>query len=366
MNFHDPKKKNGTITIRVMCAVIFVLFCFLWLYEFQGDVIAYGQHVLSGGQTRYDRTVGAVIITAVLQLLQLGVYAVVRLSRRTHALTYLPSMLALAILSRISPGMTIPTVLHAPWWIVAVVLVVWGGAVWLARHVLPFASDTKEPTGLFSLRSSTNLLLMAAMMLGVAAVGNTNAVFHFRARAEVALRQGDTDAALRAGLRSHEADESLTMLRIHALARRGELGERLFRYPVVGSSSDMLPLRGSRSRLLMLHRDSLLKFLGGRPLYAMDVATFLRALQRDSLATPMVGDYLLCGYLIDRDLPSFAQTLPEYYPDSLTLPRYYREALQLYQQSDTLPSPSQDKADKLHAYEQSRDTYFYYYYYGSQ
>ena len=374
MRFHDPHKKNGTITIRVMCAVVFMLFCFLWLYAFQADVIAYGQHVLSKGQTSYDRTVGAVIITVVLQLLQMLVYAFVRLSRRTHALTYLPSMLALALLSNLplptpvggglpadAPLTTYHLLLATP-----IVLLLWGGAVWLARHIMPFANDNKEPTGLFSKRSWTNLLILAAMMLGVAAVANTNAVFHFRAHAEKALQNGLPDEALRVGRRSHEADESLTMLRIHALALKGQLGERLFEYPVVARSTDMLPLKGSRSRLLMTPRDSLLKHLGGRPLYAMDVNTYLRALERDSLATALVPDYRLCAMLIDRDLTAFAQALPQYYPDSTLLPRYYREALQLYQQRDSLPTPPDTPAAKLRAYEQQSDSYSYYYFYGAR
>ncbi|MBQ3630321.1 MAG: hypothetical protein II949_03700 [Prevotella sp.] len=363
MRYHDPHKKNGTITIRVMCAVVFMLFCFLWLYLFQGDVMAYGQHVLSGGQTHYDRTVGAVIITVVLQLLQLGVYGVVRLARRTHALTYLPSMLTLAVLSRVSPDMTVHSVVHGHWWIVVLILVAWGGAVWLSRHLLPFADDNKELTGLFSQRSSINLLIMVLMMLGVVAVSNTEAVFHFRAHAEAALQRGDVDEVLRVGSRSHETDESLTMLRIHALARQGQLGERLFDYPIVGRSTDMLPLKGSRSRLLVMRRDSLLKHLGGRPLYAMDVDTYLHALQRDSLATPLVADYLLCSYLIDRNLTAFAEALPTYYPDSVALPRYYREALQVYHQRDSLPKPAMDNAARLRAFKEQRNSYWFYYYY---
>lgn len=366
MRYHDPHKKNGTITIRVMCAVIFVLFSFVWLYEFQGDVIAYGQHVLSRGQTHYDRTVGAIIITAVLQLLQLGVYSVTRLSRRTHALTYLPSFLALALLSNVGPDMTIQSVTNGSWWIVGGVLLLWGGAVWLARHVLPFQNDNKEPTGLFSQRAWINLLLLTAMISGVAVIGNSNAVFHFRAHAEAALQRGDLDEVLLTGRRSHETDESLTMLRIHALALKGELGERLFEYPIAGRSTDMLPLKDSRSRLLIMQRDSLLKHLGGRPLYSMDADFYLQALERDSLATTLVPDYRLCGYLINRNLEAFVHALPTYYPDSTALPRYYREAVELYQQRDSVipPSPA-DKTEQLRAYENERDTYRYYYYYSS-
>ena len=112
-----------------------------------------------------------------------------------------------------------------------------------------------------------------------------------------------------------------------------------------------------------MRRDSLLKHLGGRPLYAMDVDTYLHALQRDSLATPLVADYLLCSYLIDRNLTAFAEALPTYYPDSVALPRYYREALQVYHQRDSLPKPAMDNAARLRAFKEQRNSYWFYYYY---
>ena len=62
MKYHDPYKKNGTITTKVVCAVCFIIFTFLWLYEFQADVIAIAQHTLSKGVTHYNRTAGAVCV----------------------------------------------------------------------------------------------------------------------------------------------------------------------------------------------------------------------------------------------------------------------------------------------------------------
>ena len=50
--------------MRVMCAILFLCFSFLYLYEYQADVLAVAQHVLSDGQTHYNRTIGAVLITA--------------------------------------------------------------------------------------------------------------------------------------------------------------------------------------------------------------------------------------------------------------------------------------------------------------
>ena len=143
------------------------------------------------------------------------------------------------------------------------------------------------------------------------------------------------------------------MLRILALARRGELGERLFCYPVAGSSADMLPrLRDSRSRLRLLPIDSVWRAFGARPVYMVTARQFLNALSIDSVPHPMWRDYILCGHLIDRDLDGFALLLPHYYPDSIAgeLPRFYREAMDLH---DALPN---DTADC------ERGTYRFYYY----
>ena len=329
MKYHDPHKKNGTITTQVMCAVVFAAFSMAWLYWFQADVLAVGQHTLSNGMTNYDRTVGAVVITLVLMLIQQFVALVTRLRRRTHALTYLPSMLILAIISDICPTVGSHFNMGSWWWIAPAVLLVWAVAVWLARQIMPFDLD-KQPTGIFSRRAWLNMLQMAAMMLAVAAIGNSNAVFHFRAHAETALQEGNLDEALRVGQKSHETDCHLTMLRAFALSQKGELGERLFEYPIVGKGSDLLPLNGTRSRTLIIDRDSIYHHLGARPVGINHTPRYLELLEKDSLATPAVADYRLCGMLIDRDIDRFARTLSYYYKVNDSLPRHYREALTLY------------------------------------
>ncbi len=393
----SPFKAQKYPTTRLVCAVIFLVFTFAWLYWFQADMLAVAQHGLSGGKTHYDRTVGAVISTAVLFLLQLVVYAVVRLSRRTHALTYLPSFLLLAFVSSVSHPFS-----WGAWpWAAPLVLVLWGVAVWVAKKAYPFENDTREPTGLFSQRMWVNLLQLVAMMLGVAAVSNTNAVDHFKAHAEIALRDGDADEALRVGERSLETDESLTMLRLLALAQKGQMADRLFEYPVAGTSADMLPLLGSKGQLQLLADTVVWDFLGQRPdtivahadslglgpVYdrRITVSQYLDALERqhDSLLAPAYRDYRLMGYLIDRQLDSFASRLPRYYalaPDML--PRHYREALVLWQQSvDTLSIYNDSSMlcrwhdflrydslyprkteRKIRAEEEFRGTYWYYYY----
>ena len=377
-----------------VCAALFLLFTFSWLYFFQADMLAVAQHGLSGGKTHYDRTVGALIVTGVLFVLQLLVYALVRLSRRTHALTYLPSFLLLAFVS----SLRFPFRWGAWLWAGPLVLLLWGGAVWLAKKVYPFENDVKEPTGLFSPRMWLNLLQMAAMMLGVAAVSDTNAVRHYKARAEVALLQGDAEGALQVGCRSLETDETLTMLRIFALSSQGQLADRLFEYPIRGTSTDMLPLWGSKAKLALLPDTVIWDHFGQRPdtilaradslsrlTYGERLTTriYLDSLEKDTLATTAYVDYRLMGMLIDRQLDSFVANLPRYYPVSPdSLPRHYREALILYRAqrdtsfiySDSLLTPRWQQFQQLDSLypraserrvrtdDSLRVTYWYYYY----
>ena len=332
---------DGTIVTRTVCAVLFVAFTFMWLFAFQADLLAVAQHGLSGGKTHYDRTVGAVITTVALYGLQLLVYALTRLSRRTHALTYVPSMLVLAFVTSIS----YPFSWKAWPWGGPLLLVAWGAAVWAARKAQTM-STYQLPTGLFSRQTWMNVAMMIAMMIGVVAVSNTRAIDHFKAHAEVALMEGDADEALKVGRRSHETDEDLTMLRILALSQKGELGERLFDYAIKGSSSDMLPLPGSRSRLRLMDDSVVWRHFGVSPdtivaptdsahrSRLLTVSQYLDSLQHDTTATTAYRDYRLAGMLIDRKLEAFVEALPHYYAlHADSLPRHYREALTLYRQT---------------------------------
>ena len=77
--------KNGAVMPRMTCAVLFLIFTFLYLYDYQADILAVTQHVLSHGQTNYNRLVGALLITVVLWMVQVGVYVGTRLKGYTHA-----------------------------------------------------------------------------------------------------------------------------------------------------------------------------------------------------------------------------------------------------------------------------------------
>lgn len=327
MNFNNPNTKNSTAVIRAVCAIVFCLFTFVYLYFYQADVLAVGQHVLSGGVTHYDRLIGAIIITFSLILLQIGVHTLFRLDKYCHALTYFPSLLVLTFITDISQDIDRGFSFGFWLWGGPLLLILWTCLSLFVRNIQMYTNVTSS--GLFSRAMWSNMAIMIFMFLFTGFVSNDNAVFHYRMRAEKCLLEGDYDGALAAGVKSLETDNNLTMIRIYALSRKGLLGEKLFTYPLAGTSDDMLPYSGT-AHCMMYPNDSIYKYIGAKPNGYFQTIPYLKALMRLGLALSAVKDYILCAYLIDRDLDSFVRTLPEFYEVNDNLPKHYREALTLY------------------------------------
>lgn len=380
MNYPKPDKDSSTIIIRVMCATIFVLFSWGWLYLFQADALAMTQHVLSDGLTHYNRLVGAIIITAVLMVLQYIINGFIKLNKRFHALSYMPSMLLLGMLTEISQTIDKGISLSRSIWLVLFFLVIWIALIFLVRQYENVEKEFHVP--FFSRSMWINMLIMTAMIICVARIGYTNAVFQFRMKVEGYLMSGDYHQAREVGQKSLESDANLMMLRMYALARCNELGEHLFEYPIAGNSSQILPTNG-KTKVLLCPTDSIYKFMGARPAVSMEPERYLAMLQRrDSVNNLAIADYLLCGYLIDKQLDRFAQTISSYYPLNANLPKHYREALTLYTHSRSnplvvyrVPEVEEDYANyqelkrqyqepmerKTRVSEEYRGTYWYYY-----
>ena len=162
MNYNHPNKNSSTVAIRLMCAIVFLTFSFVWLYCFQADILAAAQHVLSKGLTTYKPFVGAVLITLALQVFQLIVYALTRLRKRSHALTYLPSMLILATLSDVSRHI-VPEAGNdymVSWWLVLLILLLWLGVIYICRQYQEAELD--DTYSILSRPMWINMLTMAA------------------------------------------------------------------------------------------------------------------------------------------------------------------------------------------------------------
>lgn len=335
MNYNHPLKSNSTLTIRVTCAIVFISFAFTWLYFFQADLLSVAQHVISQGMTSYHPLVGTLIIVFVLQMLQLMVYTITRLKKRSHAFTYVPSMLALALLTNVSILSSGEVVSSWHWFLPVGIMVLWVLVTLVARLFQEVENDAGP--SLFSRHVWVNMLLMCLQMMCVAWISNTNAVNQYRLKTETLLSAGNYQEALRVGDQSLESDADLMMLRMYGLARENALGERLFEYPISGTSSQILPTNGQTS-MIYCSTDSLWRFLGGRPAGEMEPMRYLELLaRRDSIVSRPVADYRLCGLLIDRQLDRFAQEVRNYYALDEHLPRHYREALVLYTHSRSNP-----------------------------
>lgn len=306
------KYKQQSQLTRVLCTVAFVVFTFCYLLFYQADVMVVAQHIASGGQTHYVPWVGALLITLVLKLLQVGVNMIFALYRRTHALTYLPSMLVLAFITDISPNVHGHIELGAWPWVLSLVLVLFVLVALLARRYQPLEPDERL-SGISSQLNWINLSTLFIMMVGVGMIGNGNRVFHYRAAMEHKMRSGDFAGALRVGAESDETDGSLTMLRAFSLSRERQLPERLFSYSLAPGSRNLVP-DGKEVYALMLVPQSVI----------------VKTARRNR-------HYQLCGLLMDKKLQSFAKALNLYYAPDSVLPTHYREAMALYAHTTNNP-----------------------------
>jgi hypothetical protein len=314
--------------MRVMCAILFLSFTFIYLFYYQDDVLAVGQHVLSNGQTHYNRTIGAILITFVLFLLHLAVFGITKLKRRSHALTYFPSLLILAIVTDVSPTIDQHFSFGSWLWVFPLLLIVYGIVVWLLRQLQPYEPDTKT-SGFVSKMMWLNVFTMVIMFFIVGLTSCGDEMFHYRVHAEDCLLNKDYDGALETGEKSLKTDSSLTMIRVYALSQKGELGESLFEYPIVGGSRILLP-DSANVRFMLYPEHELYQYLGIRLKQKLSPLKYLTFIEKHHLAKSPAKDYLLCGYLLDKNIDAFVRNVGKYYKLNGHLPKHYREALTLY------------------------------------
>ena len=327
--------KNGTVITRVMCAIFFLLFTFLYLFDYQADVLAGAQQVFAHGATHYNRVIGAILLTAILWALQLLVYGLSGLSRRSHALTYLPSMLLLGVLTDVSSNIDCDPYLGNWLWGYPLLMVAYVGLVWICKQLETIEQPMVE-TGLFSRMTWQNMLTMTLMSLIVCMLGNTDSLFHYRMRMETELAKGDYTSALKVGTSDAKTDSSLTMLRVWALSEKHQLGDKLFTYPLMGGSDAMLP-NGKSVKLMMADERYLYAHLGVVFREKLRPTKYLEMLHRCHRATTAAHDWLLCAYLLDRHVGQYAHLLPKYYAVNDSLPKHYQEALILYNHMTSHP-----------------------------
>lgn len=307
-------KRSSTAKMQIACAIIFIPFTYVYLAFYQADVLAVAQHVFSGGLTNYSYTLAPLLITLVLYLLQVGVYAVTRVKRRFHGLTYFPSFLILTMITDIPVDIDRYHSLGAWWIILPLCLILWGGLIWIARQLEPIETEPHS-NGWFSRYMWVNLLQMLVMILLVNFVASNDRLFHERMRMEHLMKEKQYEKALEVGEKSLQTDSSLTMLRIACLYRTGELGSRLFSYPLVGGSQSMY-INGTSVKALMWQA----------PVWMYGTSPWMK---KHRLKYRLSKEYELCALLLDKKLDEFVRKLVKYH-ELTKLPTHYKEAILLY------------------------------------
>lgn len=330
-NKHTYQQETAGI-IHYSCALLFMLFSFCYLYFLQGEILAEAQFVYSKGVTTYNVLVGAIIITVVLQIIQWIVALLSGLPPRWHALSYLPSMLMLAILTDVDK----PAMLHfsfGGWlWIAPMVLIVYVLLVVTLRKL----SGGKAWMGNVKSEIYPNFIILFLQILTVGAIPHSTDVYHYELKAERLILAKDYEGAAAVGEKSLRTTARLTQLRMYALSKQGLLAERIFEYPQYDGTRGLLDLADTMSLYRFTSQD-ICFHLGaycGKSVQTPD--RFYRLVLGDSIWNSHTVDYFLCSLLLDKNLGEFQKQLPRYYDlsDSLEnvydrLPKAYREALLL-------------------------------------
>ena len=217
------RKQKYDTPLRIICALLFATFSFLYIYMFQGELLALVQDHFSQGKTTNNTFITASLITLLLMVLQYYLNRLSKLHGRYEALSYLPSCAILALLTKVDNTLSYSWVL----WVVAIVVltVVYVLIVWVNRNTLQ-SRDTA-----FLKQLTPNLGAMVVLFVFTGWYGNNNPVEKMELAAWKYTHSGEYGKVLSVGQKSEESNAGLTALRNLALAKTGQLRDRLFAYP---------------------------------------------------------------------------------------------------------------------------------------
>ena len=317
--------------IRYSCGILFMLFSFCYLFFLQGELLAEAQFVYSRGVTTYNVFVGAVIISVVLQIVQWVMVKISRLPSQWHALSYLPSMLLLAVLTDVD-RQTIHHFSFGAWtWIFPLVLVLYALIVLAIRRL-----NADDDSGTQTLKSQLypNYVILFFLILATGSIPQSTDVYHYELKTERLILAKDYEGALHVGEDALPSSARLTQLRMYALSKQGQLAERLFEYPQYYGSQGLLNVSDTLSdyRFSVSNICFHLGAFCGKSIDSTE--RYYELMLADSIWNQHTADYYLCSLLLDKKLKTFHRKLPLYYnlADSVPhaydqLPRAYREAL---------------------------------------
>ncbi len=277
--------ENGTSSFyKAACAVIFLIFCFIYLFYYQTDILTAGQHIASKGKTHYEPVIETGLILIALKLLQNGIQAVVKLKGKFFSLTYFPSFIILAMITDL-PSYTDEVTLSAWTWAIPLLLA-WVAVVFFARQYQSIESNTRGE-GFLSQDMGINFTILLIMMVMVCLIGNDDRLFHQRMHVENLISRKEYKEAVAADEGYQSDDKALTMLRVYALAQQKTIASDLFKAPLNGLNT-IIPNQDGTYPVILSYKH------------------LIDAYKRNI-------DWQLCELLVKKDLDGFYSHLLVYY-----------------------------------------------------
>lgn len=323
--------KRNFLTYTI-CNIVFVSFCFCYLYYYQADLLSLMQYTYSDGQTHYNHLWGAVL-TALL-LLSVNLLAI-RRNKEFHtfsAWTFFPSAI---LLTFITGGRQTEDLNLSFGFIACISLIAVCLYVIFSRYIRNFIRSNSEKINNNSLIKNLwiNLLIITVQFMYVCAFSNSDRLFHARLHLLQSLCEKDYDEALCTIDKLETSDRQLTTLIVYTLSKKNVLAEKLFEYPLRGGSVSLLPDSTLTSKFGFdeIYHHLNLKIPGNQ------IHNSIEFIRHGKGINKQAADYILCGYLMDKNLDAFVENITKYYDINDLLPKHYREALTLYVHSHTAP-----------------------------
>ncbi len=355
MYSRTPKGNRASLILRIICGVFFAAFSFVYLYCLQGDLLAYAQYVYSKGVTSYSLIIGASVITFLLLTIQWVVTRIAHFGIHWYALSYFVPALLLSVLTSVNPHV-IKAFSFGNWtWILPLLLVAYVVLVKFLSQRETVRYGRQEYSVATTLWTNGAILLALFLMIG--STGTSNDVLLYELKTERLITEGRYADAVRVGEKSLASSERLSQLRMYALARQGELGERIFDFPQYYGVDGLLDVADTSSLYYRIDADDVCRYLGvvrvagsncrclsGRYLNVAEahLAQCADTLHQLCGHKRRLEDYMLAYSLLDKDMPTFQARLKQ--SARTSLPRAYREALLTLQTvTDSVPAVVMDE-----------------------
>ena len=353
INNNTPLHYQRTARIlTVACGLLFSVFCFLYLYVFQQDLLEAFHYSLAEGKTRFSPLGTALWTTGILMLVRWLVNRLLHLQGGVRELAYFPSCLLLGVFTSVGSAVYQGKAIETVWmWLLPLLLVLFFGVAYVARKFWDayFGRTFDEWWTV-----NTNLLILLLLCVMTVSVGNTDIHFHHELAVEASLKQGDYARAREIGKKMVHPSRSLTALRMYTLSKDKAMGEALFQYPQLYGAEGLL-LDGESGNRFRLTSDSLYVYLGSAPQAGEKAVDYFGRICRDEVGSHVALDYYLSALLLERRLEKFTAEFEALYEAGDSIPRYYEEALFLHDKlhpSKTRKVESEELEQKWKAYEE--------------